>query len=384
MAGVRFYFDWGNYRTMLRLLRAEPDPARRRLLLGLFLVGIPVMAVVHSVCFALDPLLFPALRRTEVRRPVFCVGHARSGTTYLHRLMASDERFSTVLLYEMLFPSLLEKRLLRLLFRADEVLFGARLRRRIDEAEQRAFAETNDMHRTGFFSPEEDDFLLTCSIASGGWIALFPYMGEFDFYHLDRWSPAKRRKLMTFYKECVRRQLVLNGREIHLSKNPTFCGRIESLIEVFPDARFVVLLRNPYETIPSLLKLLQTGWALRGHDPRLIDDSLKRLADQSYHSYRHPLEVLARHPETPSCVVDYRALVADPGQTMRAVYAALDLELTPRQAAHVEASRGKGHETLHRYSLEEFGLDPAMIHHELAELFEQYGWDTEGEHTRVH
>ena len=76
----------------------------------------------------------------------------------------------------LLFPSLLEKRLLRLVFRLDERVFGSRLRRRIDEAEQRAFAETNDMHRTGFFAAEEDDFLLTSSLASGGWIVSVPVM----------------------------------------------------------------------------------------------------------------------------------------------------------------------------------------------------------------
>ena len=152
MAGARFYFDWANYFTMLKLLRADPNPARRRRLLAAFLLGVPLLAAVHTVCFALDPLLFGSLRRTEVREPVFAVGHARSGTTYLHRLMAKDDQFSVVLLYEMLFPSLLEKRLLRLVFRLDERVFGSRLRRRIDEAEQRAFAETNDMHRTGFFA----------------------------------------------------------------------------------------------------------------------------------------------------------------------------------------------------------------------------------------
>ena len=383
MAAARFYFDWGNYLTMLTLLRAEPDAARRRRLMAVFLVGIPLMAAIHTVCFALDPIVFPALRRTEVREPVFCVGHARSGTTYLHRLMAKDDRFSVVMLYEMLFPSLLEKRLLRLLFRADEVLFGQRVRRRIEEAEDRAFAETNDMHRTGFFSPEEDDFLLTCSMASGAWIALFPYMGRFDFYHLDRWSPARRRTVMEFYKQCVRRQLVLNGRSVHLSKNPTFCGRIDTLIEVFPDAKFVVLMRNPYETIPSLLKMLQTSWRLRGHDEQLITESLTLLADQSYHSYRHPIDVLARHPEIRSCMVDYRTLVAEPGETMRHVYDSLDLDLPTALAASFDASRGTGHETLHRYTLEEFGLDPRAIHTELADLFEQYSWDTEGEHADV-
>ncbi len=284
--------------------------------------------------------------------------------------MARDDQFSVVLMYEMFFPpSLLEKRLLRLLFRADEVLFGKRLRHRIDAIEERAFAETNDMHRTGFFTAEEDDFLLTWSLGSGFfWIVLFPpYLGQLDFYHVDRWSERKRRRLMTFYAECVRRQVALNGGRTHLSKNPpTFCGRVESLIETFPDAKFIVPMRNPYETIPSLLKMLQTTWQLQGRDERLILESIRILADQSFDSYCHPLDVLARHPEIRSCVVDYRDLVGEPAATMRRVYDELDLDLPSDVAAAISASRGQGHETTHRYSLEEFGLDPQAIHVRLA------------------
>ena len=381
MAG--FYFDWANYRTMLRLLRQEPNPAQRRKMFGAFLIGVPVIVAVHAICFTLDPVLFPSLRRTQVREPVFSVGHARSGTTYLHRLMAKDPQFSYVLMYEMFFPSLMEKRLLRLLFRIDDV-FGKRLRRKLDAIEERAFAETNDMHRTGFFAPEEDDFLLTWSLASGFWIVMFPYMGELDFYHVDRWSERKRRRVMTFYKECVRRQVALNGGGIHLSKNPTFCGRVEALIETFPDARFVVPVRNPYETIPSLLKMLQTAWKLRGRDDHLINTSLRVLADQSFDAYEHPLEVLARHPETRSCVVDYRDLVSRPVVTMRRVYDELGLELGSPTVEAIHNAQGGAHESTHRYSLEEFGLDPDEIHTHLAALFERFGWDVEGEHARVH
>src|SRR4030095_2805717 len=93
------------------------------------------------------------------------------------------------------------------------------------------------------------------------------YMGELDFYRVDEWPAAKRRRMMRFYAECVRRQLYLDGaEEIHLSKNPIFCGRVQSLIETFPDARIVVCVRDPGETIPSLLKLMQTGWARRRSD----------------------------------------------------------------------------------------------------------------------
>lgn len=384
MCGSRFYFDWSNFATMLRLLRDDPATTRKRYLT--FIIAMPMIAALHALCFALDPVLFPSLRRVQVRAPTFSVGHARSGTTYLHRLMAADPQFSYALMYELFFPSLLQKRLLRLVLRID-ARFGKPLRRRLDAVEEQMFAETDDMHKTGFFVPEEDDFFLTWSLNSGFWIVMFPYMGELDFYHVDRWTARKRRRVMAFYRECVRRQLALNGgggHLTHLSKNPTFCGRVEALIETFPDARFIVPMRNPYETIPSLLKMLQTEWRLRGRDERLIAQSLRVLADQSIHSYTHPLDVLARHSEVRSCVVDYRELVAAPTATMRRVYAELGLNLGPEAAAEFEAAgRRGGHETAHRYSLGEFGLDPAEIRTRLASFFDEFGWDAE-EKGRAH
>ncbi|CPR11802.1 sulfotransferase family protein [Mycobacterium bohemicum DSM 44277] len=382
MQVARFYFDWPNYRTMLRLLRREPPASRPWVRYLAFLVGMPAIAAFHAVCFALDPILFPSLRRTQVVAPTFCIGHARSGTTYLHRLMAADPQFSYPLMYELFFPSLLQKRLLRLLLGLD-ALTGKRLRRRLDEIEERRFAPTDDMHKTGFFVPEEDDGFLTWSLCSGFWIIMFPFMGELDFYHVDQWPGRKRRRAMGFYKECVRRQIALNGGGTHLSKNPTFCGRVEALIETFPDARFIVPVRNPEETIPSLLKLLKNEWDLRGRNEQLIAKSLRVLADQSFDSYRRPLEVLARHPEVRSAVVDYRDLVGRPEATMRRIYGELGLELGPL-AARAFQSAGGGHESAHRYSLAEFGLDSREIHTRLADLFVQYRWDTEGEGAHVH
>jgi omega-hydroxy-beta-dihydromenaquinone-9 sulfotransferase len=385
MFGTRFYFDWPNYWTMLRLLRRDPPASKRWTRYFGFLVGVPIIAAIHAVCFTLDPILFGSLRRTQVVGPTFCIGHARSGTTYLHRLMAADPQFSYPLMYELFFPSLLEKRLLRLLFRVDAAVFGKRLRRRLDAIEERRFAPTDDMHKTGFFVPEEDDAFLTWSLCSGFWILMFPFMGELDFYYVDRWPERKRRRVMGFYRECVRRQIALDGGGTHLSKNPTFCGRVESLIATFPDARIVVPMRNPAETIPSLLKMLRTEWGLRGRDERLIAKSLRVLADQSFHSYEHPLDVLARHPEIRSVLVDYRELTQQPEMTMRRIYRELELDLGPVAAKAFESAAAEGgHESTHRYNLEEFGLDPLEIHTRLAALFDQYQWGTEGENTHVH
>ncbi|MCC6849901.1 MAG: sulfotransferase [Deltaproteobacteria bacterium] len=389
---MRFYFDFATWRRMIVLAWREPHTRTRRKLLVRLLVTVPLVAIVHAVCFFLDGVIFPGLRRVAIRTPVFIVGHARSGTTLLHRLMSEDrERFSVFLYWELFFPSLLQKKAVRALAALDRRL-GGRVARRVAAWEERTFGPMRHIHPMSLTMPEEDDFLLTYSCASGYWIVLLPYMGELDFYHVDELPAAKRRRLMRFYAECVRRQLYVNGPDrIHLSKNPIFSGRVASLIEAFPDARIVVCVRDPGATIPSLLKLMQTGWGRRRWSAERTRRSLRLLAEQSFHTYRHPLEVLRRHPATPHAIVDYRDLVRDPADVVREVYRRLDLpspapevERAPRHAepgapvpvgAPAAGAHGSEARAEHRYSLEEFGLDPDAIRAELADLYTAFGWD---------
>ena len=67
--------------------------------------------------------------------------------------------------------------------------------------------------------------------------------------------------------------------------------------------------------------------------------SLRVLAEQSYHTYRYPLEVLARHPETPHAIVDYAELVAEPRKVVEQVYRSLGL---PDDAGIRRDSRRRG------------------------------------------
>jgi hypothetical protein len=244
--------------------------------------------------------------------------------------------------------------------------------------EKRRYRATQDIHAMGLTKPEEDDFLFYWSCASGTWMLKLPAMGEIDFYHLDRAPERQRRRVQRFYADCIRRQLYLNGADrTHLCKAPHFAGRVASFIESFPDARIVVTMRSPHETIPSLLKLVKVGYQLRGWDEPRMARSLGVLAEQSFHTYQHPLEVLAAHPETRHAIVDYRELVAEPKRVVAEVYEALGIPLTPAFAAVLDAEqqRARRHESGHSYSLEEFGLDKDAIERELAGLFERYHWN---------
>src|SRR5512145_614272 len=155
-----FHFDFGQWARMLRIAWRDPHPAGRRRMLVRLLVYVPLVASFHAVCFFLDGLLFPDLRRVRVRAPVFLVGHARSGTTLLHRLMSRDtERFSSFRLYEMYFPSLLQKRAIRAFAALDRVWLGGLFERRVRAWEERRYGRTQDIHAMGLTQPEEDDFL---------------------------------------------------------------------------------------------------------------------------------------------------------------------------------------------------------------------------------
>jgi hypothetical protein len=175
----------------------------------------------------------------------------------------------------------------------------------------------------------------------------------------------------------VRRQLVLNGPGLtHLSKAPIHCGRVESLIETFPDARFVVPVRNPHETIPSFLKLLQFAWSARKRSEQDMRKSFRSIVNSSYHYYQHPLDVLDAHPEVPSVIVDYRDLVTNPAKTMLRVYDEIDIGMVSEQEKALADEKGREYRSGHTYSLEEFGLEADEIRTRLAPLFDRFGWES--------
>jgi hypothetical protein len=377
-----FYFDFGRWRRMLGYaIHREHDPRRRRKLLSLLLLRVPLIASVNAVCWVLDPIVFPGLRRTEIVEPVFVIGHARSGTTHLHDLLyRDDERFSCFMMWELFWPALIPKKLIRGFGRLDARWLGGFFERRAKARSDARYSKTRDAHHQASDYPEEDDGILTYACASGSWSLRVPDLSIVSVHYLDEWPERKRRRLMRFYRECIRRQLHLNGPgKTHLSKNPTFTGRVESLIEFFPDARFVVPYRNPLETIPSLLALMRGFWSLRGVDEETMQRGFAQLYEQSLHSYTYPEEVLARHPDRPVFTIDYRELVADPRTVVERLYADFGYEVSPRlreALGEAEVKTGQ-HATKHRYSLEQYGLTEHEIRERLAPLFERFDWPGE-------
>src|SRR4029450_9190743 len=147
-----FHFDFANYFKMVRLAWGEKNPRARRTYLGKLILWVPAVAAFHALCFFLDGILFPGLHRTAIRAPVFVIGHARSGTTHVHRLLSADEgRVSSFRLYEMFFPSLLQKKVIRAIGAFDRRWLGGFFERRALAYYEKRYGPMRAIHPTGLF-----------------------------------------------------------------------------------------------------------------------------------------------------------------------------------------------------------------------------------------
>jgi omega-hydroxy-beta-dihydromenaquinone-9 sulfotransferase len=375
---VFLYFKFDYYLNMLRRIWHKKEwPGRNKMLFRL-LVLVPALYLVHSVFFFLDKILFPGLWFQKIEKPIFIVGHARSGTTLISRLMAHDsERFNYFLYWEMFFPSLIERKIIQGLGVLDRLLLGSYCFKKLQAWDEKTFGPMRHIHNMGLWVPEEDDFVMNVTFFAAYWQLPAPMMDTNDVFYLDKKSPQQRRRVMNTFKECVRRQLYLNGgAKTHLSKNPFYSGRVASILETFPDARIVVNMRDPLECVPSNLKLMEGNYLSKGWERADYTESLAVLENMSYDCFRLPRDVLRQHPQTPSMVVDYRDLVTQPKDTIEKLYQNFGLPVSETYAKVLAErdSEARAHTTKHSYSAKEFGMDVEKMQHELAEFYAQYHW----------
>ncbi len=381
------YFDVEYYWRVVNHVWSLKEWKGRQAMLFKLLVLIPVTTLFNSLCFLLDYLFFPRLWQQGVDRPVFIVGHARSGTTLMHRLMSADEdKFSYFLYWEMFFPSLLQKKVIRALGWIDHNIFGGPIKAQLVKWDDKTFGPYRHMHNMSLWNSEEDQFAMKSAFVTQQWSLDIPMMDIIDMFHLDQ-MPQRKKRWMHHYKELLKRQLLLNGGDkIHLSKNPVMSGWVESIIETFPDARIVVMMRDPKQCIPSVLKLVELTWKGKKWTGEEYQHSLTMLRDISFDTFKNPKEKLEKHANTPQIVVDYRQLTSDPRGTTQQVYQALDIELSQSFDDYLlaQAETEKKHNSKFEYSLGDYDLAESLIESELAEFYSLYQWPTEGTEENNH
>lgn len=189
-----------------------------------------------------------ALAGVSVESPIHVSGLARAGTTILLETLAGHRATATYRYrdYPLLFTPCWWNRFL-------------------DRLPQRERAAVERSHRDGIRvtreSPEAFEEML--------WMAFFPQAHDPAASQVLDGATANPR-FEAFYRDHIRKLLVLRGGSRYLAKGNYNLTRLEYLLKLFPDARLVIAVREPARHIASLIKQHALFCAAERAHPRAL------------------------------------------------------------------------------------------------------------------
>lgn len=300
----------------------------------------------------------PEIRDWPVQSPIIIVGQMRSGTTRLHRLLACDPKLAHTRLFETL----------------DPVPYGRWFDRRLPlGAAVSAFLRaanpaTQQVHPTGPLRPEEEFGFNSFSFHGA------QFEVQWNVPEFARW--CEQRDTRAAYMEL--RSLVQIGSWARrqkpgmtwLMKCPQFTADLESLLSVFPDARFLFLHRDHGAIAGSSASLVSQQRRIHSDhvDAQAIGaEWLRKTALRE----RRIIRFRRENRSVPQLDLEFDEVSRDwLGQVGR-IYAFLGRELEEEVIRRMQryASRAAAHRG-HAYSLEQFGLDQGMVDAAMRQSFE--------------
>ncbi len=303
----------------------------------------------------------PEILDTEIPSPIFLIGGMRTGTTFVHRLLAQDPDTRTMPYWESMYPVPPARG------KDDRPEELARVLGQLESISPNYQA----IHPMGAREPEECVALFTNVFRT------LQYNVQYRVPGYIEWLRAEDPRIA--YGQ-YRQQLQLiqhyrpHGSRFAL-KDPTHSVFVDTILELFPDARFVFTHRDPAATMSSLCSLYAYTRALFSDDvdahslgPELLNsylpDSLE-VALQKVDALPPGRVAHMRH-------VDVRR---DPIGTMAQAYRDLGMELSgparAAMAAMVDAESRKVRD-VHIHSPEGFGLRADQIRARLAGYCERF------------
>jgi omega-hydroxy-beta-dihydromenaquinone-9 sulfotransferase len=228
------------WRQLADRVDAERSHLRPRSRLAYWLGGFG-----HSLLFRLqDASQADALKAAAPRPPVFILGFWRSGTTLLHELLCRDPQFGFPSTYACMNPSHF--------LLTEGLASGGR-------AAQQTTRPMDNMSYS-WASPQEDEFALLAFGAPSAYESLIvPSLMRDPERLVDlRQRSSTEQKC---WKEMFNRFLLLltvQQDKAMVLKSPTHGFKLPLLVSMFPESRFVIIERNPYEVFASNLKLWRT------------------------------------------------------------------------------------------------------------------------------
>jgi len=305
------------------------------------------------------------------KAPIFILGHWRSGTTHLHNLLCQDEQMAYVTTYQSVYPDTLFNKLGRFLFLGFSSLLIPGTRK-------------GDNVTLGASLPQEEEFALGDKIPiCFYYFWMFPkniiryYNSFIRFKNIDS---KQLNDWILSYKLLIKKAIKNTNRERYLSKNPPNTARIKVLLEMFPNAKFIHIHRNPIEVFLStqnFYKKMLPHLQLQDISQEDIDLKIQQVYKNLMNDYFLQKELI---PTGNLVEISYNQLEENPIKILNDIYTSLGIDGFEKSESNFKnyinrlKSYKKNKHTIKRQQLEilykEWGFSMEKLNYKLPDSIE--------------
>jgi len=363
-SGLRDFADESFRGPLRQLLASLEEEARLHPLGRLLLRQSLTRALVNRL--RLEDLCRrqPEIGELPVREPVFVLGLQRTGTTLLHRLLTCEPALRPLLSWEALNPAP---------FPGAPARGGRDPRMRLAELAERGLRylapDFFAIHPVEAHAPEEDVLLLDLSFMSPTADATLS-VPRYSAWLRD----TDQRPSYRMFRRAI--QLLLWQRPGRwLGKTPHHLENLDALLDVFPDAKVIQTHRDPVRVVTSYASMMAHGRAVFS-DRVDAHEVGAQLAGRAVRAVTRAMQVRERAPARSFLDVAYPDLLADPIKEVRRIHDFLGIPLAPATEHSMQgwlAANPQNRLGVHRYRLEDFGLDRARLERSFEPYRQRFG-----------
>jgi hypothetical protein len=296
------------------------------------------------------------------RDPIFILGHWRSGTTHLHNLLCQDRRFGYVSSLQVIAPDLFYvasesfKKLLRL---------GTPENRMIDNMSWSIDSPQEEEMALGNMSPYSLYHWWSFPRNAKQYFDRYAIFKDVTSDEIETWKEKYMEVIKTATFNMQGRRLVI--------KNPANTGRIPILLEMFPNAKFIFLHRDPYEVFLSTRNLYKKTLPfaqLQEINDEEIDTNILTFYKDMMHHYLNDRGLI---PPRNLIEVGFQELDHSPLPVMRRIYTSMNFW----PYARVRGRLRRYLDTLKDYQKNSYQISPVDIENvnrHWAFAFEEWGY----------
>ena len=296
----------GNYFSILKKGKVAP-----RYYFKIFLSTI-VILIATPFHWWEDLFFYRKLKKVKFEKPpLFILGHWRSGTTLLHNMLTKDPSAGFVTTYLAVFPNNM----------ASKWLFRTFMRLNMPEK------RPSDGVVLNVDFPQEDEFAFT-NLNPNAYYNFFYFPENYSsffnkaVYH-DGMSEREIAKWYSDYNYLLKKAAIETGGKRLIIKNPVNTARIDKILKLFPEAKFLYIYRNPvtvfFSTQRFFQQLFPTLWLHRVNDTfinGMIFDIYQRLIEE----YQKGKQLI---PEGNLLEIRFEEFERDPVKAMDEIYSFL-------------------------------------------------------------